>query len=159
GLNDFNSVAWGCDMRQTKWTIYLLFAGLVALLIAVPVPMHAQVAGATLSGTITDAQGGAIAGAKVAAKNVATGVETDTTTNSSGAYSIVNLNPGSYEVSISSTGFNTAVSKVTLTVGAQQELSLAMVVGQVQQVMEVTGAAPIIETTNATLSGQVESAQ
>ena len=72
------------------WIIGLLFS----------VPLHAQVAGATLTGTITDAQGGAVAGAKVSAKNSATGVISDTTTNASGAYTIVNLIPADYEVSV-----------------------------------------------------------
>src|SRR6266567_2177714 len=94
------------------WVIGLLFS----------VPLHAQVAGATLTGTITDAQGGAVANAKVSARNGATGV-------------------------------------VTETVGAKQELSLALKVGEITQTVEITGAAPIIETTNATLSGNVESAQ
>ena len=131
------------------WVVGLLFS----------VPLHAQVAGATLTGTITDAQGGAVAGAKVSAKNSATGVISDTTTNASGAYSIVNLIPADYEVSVTSTGFSTAVSKVTLTVGAKQELSLALKVGEVTQTVEITGAAPIIETTNATLAGNIQSQQ
>src|SRR6266849_2820593 len=96
-------------------------------------------------------------GAKVAAKNGATGVTTETTTNTSGAYNIVNLIPADYDVSVSATGFRTAVSKVTLTVGAKQELSLGLTVGEVSQTVEITGAAPIVETTNATISGEVES--
>jgi hypothetical protein len=48
---------------------------------------------------------------------------------------------------------------VTLTVGAKQELNLALTVGQITQTVEVTGAAPIVETTNATLSGEVQEAQ
>ena len=54
--------------------------------------------GATLSGTITDAQGGAIPNANISAKNVATGISTETTTNATGAYSIPNLNPSDHEV-------------------------------------------------------------
>ena len=80
------------------WVIGLLFS----------VPLHAQVAGATLTGTITDAQGAAVVGAKVSAKNAATGISTETTTNASGAYSIVNLLPANYDVSVSATGFRTA---------------------------------------------------
>ena len=138
---------------------FALFASILGLCLILSTPSRAQVSGGTLSGTITDAQGGAVADAKVSAKNVATGVSTDTTTNSAGAYSIVNLNPGDYDVSVSAPGFSTATSKVTLTVGAKQELSLALSVGQVTQVVEVTGAAPIVETTNATLSGEIEGAQ
>ncbi|MCU1340671.1 MAG: hypothetical protein JWN92_94 [Candidatus Acidoferrum typicum] len=132
------------------WALGLLFSA---------TPLRAQVTGATLSGTITDSQGGAVVGAKVSAKNGATGVTTESTTNASGAYSIVNLIPADYEVSVASSGFRTTISKVTLTVGAKQELSVALTVGDVSQTVEVTGAAPIVETTNATLSGNVESAQ
>src|ERR1700719_2204257 len=132
------------------WALGLVFSA---------TPLGAQVAGATLSGTITDPQGGAVVAAKVSAKNGATGVSTDTTTNSSGAYSIVNLLPADYDVSVSATGFRTAVSKVTLIVGGQQALNVALTVGEVSQTVEVTGAPPLIETTNATLSGDVESAK
>ena len=132
------------------WALGLLFSA---------TPLRAQVAGATLSGTITDSQGGAVVGAKISARNGATGVTTDSVTNSSGFYNIVNLNPADYDVTVTATGFRTAVSKVTLTVGARQELSVALTVGEVSQTVEVTGAAPIVETTNATLSGNVESAQ
>ena len=132
------------------WALGLLFSA---------TPLRAQVTGATLSGTITDSQGGAVVGAKVSAKNGATGVTTESITNASGAYSIVNLLPADYEVSVTAAGFRTTVSKVTLTVGAQQAMNLALTVGEVSQTVEVTGAAPVIETTNATLSGNVESAQ
>jgi len=138
----------------------LLAVGCILCLSAlISLPLRAQVAGATLSGTISDAQGGAIPNAKVSARNVATGVSTDTTTNGTGSYSIVNLLPGDYEVNVSAAGFSTIVTKVTLTVGAKQELSTSLQVGQVTQEVQVTGVAPIVETTNATLSGQVEGTQ
>src|ERR1700680_2677880 len=146
-------------MNPKAFAFFASILSILGICLIISLPSRAQVAGATLLGTITDAQGGAVAGAKVSAKNVATGISTDTTTNGSGAYSIVNLNPGDYDVSVSAQGFSTAASKVTLTVGAKQELSLALTVGQVTQVVEVTGAAPIVETTNATLSGEVQGAE
>src|ERR1700676_3494349 len=103
------------------WALGLLFSA---------TPLRAQVAGATLSGTITDAQGGAVVGAKVAAKNGATGVTTESTTNATGAFSIVNLLPANYDVSISAPGFRTTVSKVTLTVGAQQAMNAPLIGGK-----------------------------
>src|SRR6195256_1241777 len=147
----------GTAMKSNATKILVLICALGLVFSATP--LRAQVAGATLSGTITDAQGGAVIGAKISARNGATGVTTDSTTNASGAYSIVNLLPADYEISVSSPGFRTAVSKVTLTVGAQQAMNIALTVGEVSQTVEVTGAAPAIETENATLSGNVQSAQ
>src|ERR1700722_16287850 len=148
------------DPKGTRFLRFaFVFAFLLAFCFAFSQPLHAQVAGATLSGTITDAQGGAVVGAKVSAKNGATGVVSETTTNATGAYNIVNLIPADYEVSVTSPGFSTAVSKVTLTVGARQELSLSLKVGEINQTVEITGAAPIIETTNATLAGNIQSQQ
>ncbi len=138
-------------------TKVLVLIWVVGLLLSTP--LHAQVAGATLTGTITDAQGGAVVNAKVTVKDSATGISTETATNSSGNYNIVNLKPASYDVSVTAAGFATSTTKVTLTVGAQQELSLALKVGDISQLVEVTGAAPVIETENATLSGNVQSAQ
>jgi Carboxypeptidase regulatory-like domain/TonB dependent receptor len=138
-----------------------LLAGVCVLCLSavISLPLRAQVAGATLTGTVTDTQGGAIPNAKVSARNVATGVSTDTTTNAAGAYNIVNLVPGDYEVNVSAAGFSTVVTKVTLTVGATQALNPSLTVGQVTQEVQVTGVAPIVETTNATLSGEVEGTQ
>jgi hypothetical protein len=138
---------------------FVLFALVLSLCLAISHPLRAQVSGATLTGTITDAQGGAVANAKVSVKNAATGITTETTTNSAGVYTIVNLIPADYTVSISSPGFSTATSKVTLTVGAKQEMNIPLAVGAVTQTVEITGAAPTIETTNATLSGNVQSEQ
>ena len=138
----------------TKFLVFLLFLAFV-----ISRPVRAQTSGATLTGTITDPQGDVVPNAKVSARNLATNISTDTETNSSGAYNIVNITPGDYQVSITATGFSTTTSKVSLFVGKTQELSVALTVGQVSQTVEVTGAAPTVETTNATLSGDVEGQQ
>src|SRR5216683_3123104 len=87
-------------------------------------PAYAQVSGATLSGTITDPSGAAIAGAMVSITNKATGVARAVTADSAGFYSAPNLLPGDYEVTATASGFSTTKeSKVTLTVGALQVLN------------------------------------
>jgi hypothetical protein len=144
---------------RPKVVCCLLCALVLSICLGTSTPVRAQVAGATLTGTISDAQGAAVPNAKVTVKNNATGVTTETTTNGAGIYNFVNLLPAEYNVSVAAMGFNTATTKVTLTVGAQQELSLALKVGEMSQMVEVTGAAPVIETENATLSGNVQSAQ
>jgi hypothetical protein len=113
------------------------------------------VAGATLSGTITDSQGGTVPNARVVVKNAATGVSAETTTNTTGAYTMPNLNPGDYEATVTAPGFATTVSKLTLTVGAKQEMNIALTVGQVVQTVEVTGAAPQVELQSSTIAGNV----
>ncbi len=124
---------------------------------SVSVPARAQVAGATLSGLITDAQGGVVVGAKVAIKNLGTNNTVETVTNSSGLYTAPNLNPSDYEVSVSAAGFKTAVSKVTLTVGSKQDLNVELTVGDVSQTVEISTVAPQIELTSSTISDQVTS--
>src|SRR6202035_3527892 len=139
----------------SKTIRYVLFVCSFSLGLLNSFPLHGQIAGAILSGTVRDAQGGVIPNAKVSAKNVATGISTETITNDSGAYSITNLNPADYEVSVSADGFQTAVAKVALTVGAKQEMSLTLSVGEIAQAVEISGAAVPVETTNSTISGNV----
>jgi hypothetical protein len=120
-------------------------------------PARGQVVGATVNGSITDPRGDAIPNAKVSAKNLATGVSTTATSNTTGAFSIANLNPGDYEISANAAGFSTSVTKITLTVGAKQEVNFSLKVGQVTQIVEVTGAAPAVDTTSSTLTAEVDS--
>jgi len=119
--------------------------------------VRAQVVGATLSGTVSDPSGATVPNAQVAARNTATGVTRTATTDSAGFYSIPNLLPGTYEVTVTATGFSTTVqSNVALAVGAQQQLNVQMKLGETTTKVEVTGAAPAVQLTSSTLSGQIE---
>lgn len=136
-----------------------LVLGLSALLLVNSSPLPAQVAGAALTGTITDASGGAIANAQISAKNLATDLVTTTTTNSDGFYNIPNLLPADYQVTVSAPGFGTKQTNITLTVGAKQVLNLPLAVGQAQQVVQVTEQAPTIQLATSTMSENVEGAE
>src|SRR6202165_429326 len=141
-----------------KTASFVLFAWILGICLMVSLPLRAQVTGATISGTITDASGGVIVGAQVAVRNTATGINRNTTADSAGFYTVPNLIPGPYEVKVTAMGFTTAVqSNLTLAVGAQQSLNIPMKVGETSQTVQVTEAAPQIELTSSTLSGQVES--
>jgi hypothetical protein len=90
-------------------------------------PASSQVSGATLSGLITDPSGAGIPNADVSIKNVGTGEVRAVPTNANGFYSVPNLLPGKYEVTITAQGFTKVVQKgITLTVGEQQALNLSL---------------------------------
>lgn len=119
---------------------------------------RAQVVGATLSGTVTDATGGIVPNAQVSIKNVATGVDRVVMVDAAGFYTAPNLLPGNYEVRFSASGFKTALnSGVTLTVGAQQVLNASLQVGQISQQVIVTTEAPTVELASSSLDATVES--
>src|SRR3989442_9827976 len=143
-------------MRGENMSRYLPV--LLISLILSSVAAHAQVTGATLSGTVTDTSGAVIPGVMVSVKNRGTGVVRNVTTDEAGFYSTPNLLAGSYDVTASAAGFSTVTqSNITLTVGAQQQLNISMKVGKTVQVVEVTAAAPLVQVTSSAISGVVES--
>jgi hypothetical protein len=120
-------------------------------------PAYAQVAGATLSGTVKDASGSAVPNAQVSIANTATGVTRAVTTDAAGFYTAPNLLPGTYDVTVTAQGFATAVlSGITLTVGSQQVLDPVVRVGQVSQKIVVTTEAMAVQLASSTLSAVVE---
>jgi len=142
---------------KPKTAGFVFFAWILGLYLMASLPLHAQVSGATISGTITDVTGAVIAGAEISVRNMDTGIFRNTTADTAGFYTVPNLAPGPYEVKVSAKGFNTAVqSNLTLTVGAQQQLNIPMKVGETSQTVQVTEAAPQIELTSSTLSGQIQ---
>ena len=143
-----NRISWLMLVPVVVLSLALLFAA----------PASAQVAGATLSGLVTDEKGGAVAGAGVSVKNLGTGDTRGLTTNSDGFYSAPNLIPGSYEVRVTAEGFQALLQRdITLTVGAQQALNLTLKVGELTQTVEVNAAPPDIQTTSSTISATVDS--
>ena len=145
-------------LGSRKFTKILPLIIVVVFSLALTISLHSQVTGATLSGTVTDASGGAVSGAEITVKNIATGISKNVTADSAGYYTAPNLPAGVYEVRVSATGFTMVVqSNLTLAVGAQQQLNFPMKVGTVTDTVQVTAAAPQIELTSSTLTGQVES--
>jgi Carboxypeptidase regulatory-like domain/TonB-dependent Receptor Plug Domain/TonB dependent receptor len=129
---------------------------LLMVVIIFPAALHAQVAGGTLSGTITDPTGRAVPQAQILIKNVATGVDRTVTTNTDGFYTAVNLLPGEYQLRITATGFNTEIKTgITMNVGAQQTFDLVLKVGTVANTVQVTTEAPAVQVTSSEISATV----
>ena len=146
--------------------INTLFIGrnLLALLLVVAMSLAAahrgwtQVAGATLSGLITDATGKLVAGASVAIKNTATGELRPLTTDGQGYYSAPNLTPGTYEVTVEAGGFSPMIQRnVILTVGATQTLDLSLKVGTASETVVVSTAPASVQLNSSQISSTVDS--
>ena len=114
------------------------------------VPVWGQDTG-TLTGTVTDSSSAVVANAQVTVTNAATNFETSTVTNSEGIYRIPFLRPGTYRVRITASGFKTVVrDNVELRVGATLPINGVMEVGAVCESVQVTAAAPLLETETST---------
>ncbi len=131
------------------------FRSVAFLLAACAGIVSAQISTATLEGTVTDPSGGVVAGATVAAKNLGTQVIRSVTTGSSGDYTIPNLPVAHYSITITAPGFQTyTISDVELQVAQRATVNAALQVGGVEQQVTVGAAAPIVETSEASV-GQV----
>jgi hypothetical protein len=143
-------------MRIKGLRLGLALVGLV--LTVSPFPLFAQVTGATLSGTITDASGAVLPGAQVIIANLSTEVTRKSLTQSDGFYSAPNLPPGSYEVTVSAQGFATVTRKgITLNVGGNQILDIQLKVGPATEQVEVDQRAPILQLASAEITTVVDS--
>jgi len=139
--------------RNLKVATYILFLA-ISIQLGLPAQLSAQVVGATLSGTVTDTSGGVVPNADVTAKNVSNGIARTATTNGSGLYTVPNLQPGPYEITVAAGGFNTDVrSGVTLNVGQELVLNFTVKPGMAVQKVEVNAEAPTVNLANATLGG------
>src|SRR5947209_14610597 len=121
-----------------------------------PAVSWGQVAGGTISGTVTDSSGRVIGNVQITINNLATGVTRDVTTNDGGFYSAPNLLPGTYQAKFSAKGFKTeARSGIALTVGATEVLDLTMKVGTAVETIQVTGEAPAVQLATSDISAVV----
>ena len=142
--------------RSRKLTTIFAISTLFFSLLA-GIAVYAQVSGATLSGTVTDASGSAVPNATVSVKNTATGIIREVTTDSAGFYSMPNLPPAGYEVKTTASGFSTQIQTgITLTVGLQQALNISLKVGQLSETVTVTSEAPQVELTSSAITAEVD---
>jgi len=129
---------------------------LLALMAMMMTTALAQTYTATVTGTVADAQGAAIAGAKVTAINQGTKLEYTAQTSDSGVYTIPFLPVGNYVISIEASGFKKLVSnEIKLEVNQTARINLAMQVGGVSETVNVTDVAPVLQTESVTVGGVI----
>src|SRR5437588_1483651 len=131
------------------------------LLLLISTSLVAQTFLGTILGTVTDPQGAVVPGTKVTVHNVNTGLERATQTSADGSYSVPELPIGTYTVSATQSGFQTAViSNVAVDVAAEKRVDFVFRTGQVSDKVEVSGEAlPQVETTTDTLGTTFTAAQ
>jgi len=135
--------------------LYSLFA----LLVNCSIAMGQTITG-SVTGTVSDVSGAAVAGAKVTAANVHTGVETSTTTSADGVYIIRFLQIGDYKISIEAPGFGpTLVGPFNLEVGQEAKVDAKLRVGSVNENVVVTAAAPILNSENPSTGTSITAQQ
>jgi Carboxypeptidase regulatory-like domain len=103
----------------------LVFGFVLAFVLTV-VPLSAQDSGATLSGTVVDASGKALADVRVSAKNLNTNQSFEARTDANGGYSFSGLSAGEYEVSAGGDAIGSANARVTLSAATPQTLALTL---------------------------------
>ena len=120
---------------------------------------RAQNVGA-ISGKVTDTSGAVVPGATVEIKNVDTGFVRTATTNAQGDYRAPELPLGAYQVEASFAGFQKVMrSGIQLTMGRDATVNFQLSVGEVQEIVTVTGDAPMVETTKADMGALVSREQ
>jgi len=135
---------------MSKKVIALAFQlGIVAL--AFSSWAYAQTTSGLITGTITDSTGAVMPGAQVQLTSQATGVQRNAVTDGSGYYSVPEVQPGVYDVSVSKDGFaNQKLSNVHLEVNQSEALNFKMSVTASTQTVQVNADIQQINTTSAT---------
>ncbi|MBI1983604.1 MAG: carboxypeptidase regulatory-like domain-containing protein, partial [Acidobacteria bacterium] len=140
---------------RPRITAAMVVLFVVCLALAVT-PSRAQVTGGTMTGTVSDPGGAVVPDASVVATNLGTNAEYRTRTTSAGAYTLLNLPAGRYSLSIEVSGFQKYVrSPLDITQGTTVGVDAVLQVGQITEIVEVTGAAPQLQTESSEVGHQV----
>jgi hypothetical protein len=143
-------------MKSTSNLRKICVCLLILLLFGTAANLRGQVAGGSISGTVTDSASRVVGGVQITITNVATGVTRAVTTNDEGVYSAPNLQPGAYEIEFSAKGFKVEKRNgVELTVGAAVVLDFSMKVGELHESIVVQSEVPAVQLSTSDISAVV----
>src|SRR6185437_4461751 len=136
-------------MRKFLLCVSLLLTGAL---------VSAQTNTGVITGTVTDSAGAVIAGAAVTVTNLSTGASLAFTTNGDGYYTSAPIDPGTYSVAVTKSGFQSQTqTSLVLQVQARLAVNFTLTVGQVSQQVVVTSGAQTIDTQTSSLGQVVDS--
>jgi hypothetical protein len=128
----------------------------LAIMLATAVFSNAQSTGGRMRGTVTDASGGAITGAKLLLTNEANGTQRDTESGSNGEYIFLEVPVGTYQIEVTQQGFKKYFRKgLVVNLNEVVSFDIPLQIGGTSEVVEVTGAPPLVDTTSTQLGAVV----
>jgi len=114
---------------------------------ASPISLCAQTTYATITGTITDADGAVLPGVRIRMRNVETNISSEIVSNAEGVYTITQLREGIYTLSAQASGFREFIAKDVLLVARDiRRLDIKLALGEVTDSVQVSAGATLIET-------------
>ncbi|MCX6631596.1 MAG: TonB-dependent receptor [Candidatus Solibacter sp.] len=130
------------------------------VILTVPWPVWSQESRGVILGRITDSSGSVVPGVAVEITNIGTNVTNKTESNGEGNYFSAFLIPGMYRITAEKAGFKRAVrSGIEVNVNARLELNLTVELGTLTETVTVTGEAPLLDTTSASVGQVVDARQ
>src|SRR6266550_9503072 len=141
--------------RYSFWAIGFL----VALVSFAATSVFAQTTTGTIRGTVTGSGGAPIGSAQVVARNVSTGATRNTLSNDAGAYALVGLAPGTYDVNVRRIGSTPQARTIVVQIGATQVQDFALAAQATQLETQVVTAASGVETHTSEVATNVTQAQ
>ena len=120
--------------------------------------IHSQQVTAAIQGQLMDPSGAPVPNATITAKDVDRATTFTSSTNAEGIYSLPRIPIGTYEIKAEAKGFQTAAhTAVTLEMNQIARIDFSMRLGEMTQTVEVTGAAPLLQTENTMVGTIIDS--
>lgn len=142
---------------KPRWMSVLLTA---AVVLAGMASVNGQGAGASVDGTVTDQQGGALPGATITLQNQESGVARTVTTENNGRYRFPALSPGRYSLKAELSGFaGVEIQDIVLTIGLEVRRDITLNVESIAEALTVTAEVPVVDVTRSEVAGVVTQQQ
>src|SRR5437763_8418612 len=141
----------------SAWILQTLLA-MSAVVLLFSATLNAQVDTGSITGTVKDPSGAVIGGAKVTLTNEGTGASLSTTTGPDGTYKFAPVRIGSYKLDATAEGFQTITqTHAVVNISTNIVVDFALKTGSTTTTVEVTAAAPVLQTQDASVGQVVDS--
>ena len=129
----------------------------IALFVGLAAPAAAQVLYGSLLGNVTDSTRAALPGATVTITHAETQATRESTTDADGGYRFPTIQPGTYKVSVSMSGFTTFTREVVVTLNSVTRVDVTLQLGQLAENVTVEASTPLLQTDRAEVRSELNS--